>query len=146
MHRNLFFKIYKFTLKRQKFINQFSSYNVIPNMRFIHIEVPDLEQQQTINLDNFEEMYPTLKLPYKLQHPEHVKRSKDFVRLRLEKYPNGLNQIQLSDYVEIYQDVVDKQEQKKVRNDIEIVLMYYNRILSKSVFCPESIPLAGIQI
>lgn len=110
--------------------------------RFVHFELPGKDTKGPVE-DNFDQYYQRLKLPYKLQHPEHRERSKQFIKLRIEQYPNGMKPLNVEDYRQLF-DNLEGELRTKIVNDITMVLDYYNRLLCKSIFCPSTIPLAGM--
>jgi len=104
--------------------------------------VPNLDNEKTVSLDNFEETFHNLWLPFKLTFPENKGYSKEFIKYRLEHFPNGMPEIQMEDYRELYEHL-NEEKRKKVQDNISLILLYYNRILRKSLFCPSGISLEG---
>lgn len=112
--------------------------------RYIAFELPDEENESLVRQGDFEENYPKLRIPYKLSHPKQQERSKQFIKLRLEEYPNGMKPLNVQDYSQLFDSLENDEKREKMVNDISLLLHYYNGILSKSIFCPNTIPLAGM--
>ena len=114
--------------------------------RFVHVELPDEDNEKLLQLDHFEESYQRLKLPFKLNQPDKKEQSKQFIKLRFEKYfgngRNGIDHLKVDDYHEIF-DPLEGEAKEKIINDISMVVDFFNRVLSKSIFSPSSIPLEG---
>lgn len=140
---SMYFNIFK--SERSPFrLLQHVKYSHQMGNRFVHLKLPDLDKEGPVGLeDNFEQCYQQLKLPYKLQHPEHRERSKQFIKLRMEQYPNGMKPLNVEDYRQLF-DNLEGELRTIMVNDITMVLDYYNRLLCKSIFCPRTIPLAGM--
>lgn len=122
--------------------------------RNIRFELPDEEnEREAVAGDNskesFEETFRRLKLPYKLRHKDRLEESKQFIKLRLEQYPrkedgeSRMAPLKMEDYAELYEGLEDGDEREKTIKAIELVVDYYNRILSRSLFCPSTVPVAG---
>ena len=104
-------------------------------------DVTDENFRQKI-FNNFNELYPLLKLPYKLTHPQYQEKAKQYVKFRLEQYPHRMKPINVEDYKVLYQDL-SKHERNKMILEIEEMVNFYNSFLN-SVFCPNSISVRGM--
>ena len=108
------------------------------------MEIPDEKIESlrnSLTLKSFDEIFPTIKLPYKLRRETEY--SKDFIRYRLFEIDEPIPKLKVEDYEEIYCDLsIDKQQ--KVINDIQVVIIYFNNVVRNTLFCPMTIPVKGL--
>lgn len=135
-------------ISRSTFQSGILKFTAPPNIqtvsqRTILLEVPDQNIEASVLLENFDELYPTIRIPHKMCHKDKREKGKEFIRYRLEQYRKRMTPIEVTDYKEIYDHMSRGEERDKTINAITLILDYYNRILCSSIFCPSSIPVSG---
>lgn len=100
----------------------------------------DNRKKMKIELNNFEEIFPTLNLPSKLAYPINKKDSELFMKWRIEHIIGRVKPINLEQYKELYEHLSDERDQ--VISDIEAVVKLFNS-KRESIFCASSIPVKG---
>ncbi|OTF70647.1 mitochondrial ribonuclease P protein 1-like protein [Euroglyphus maynei] len=135
----LFNKLFRFTVNKNKIFKL--------SIRHVNLIVPDIEDECLLRRaetrENFDQIYPQLKLPFKLRHqPEY---SREFIRERLDHYPRGFQPIDLEKYSELWLREQDFDRQQTIRKDVEMIIIYYNDVLRYSLFSPSTIPFDDME-
>lgn len=95
-----------------------------------------------ITVENFEKVYPRLRLPFKLSHQQNLEWAKRFTLYRVQNHPLRMSPIHREQYTELYEHLSGEQRSQVVEI-IDQVVECYNRTAARTLFCPLTVSIDG---